>query len=107
MPRRRWLWILVALPLAAGLARLRFDADVLQLLPADLSAVRALQLQQRHFPEARELWVTVHAGDSDVARRTAQDISDQLSAWTNLVRSVRSRPAGQERPEDAAENIAW
>ena len=43
-------WLACVVVMVAGLARLRFDTDILGLLPADLPEAMALRLQQRHFP---------------------------------------------------------
>ncbi len=107
MNRRRWLWLLAALVLVTGLARLRFDADIFNLLPADLPAVRGLRLQQQNFSNARELLVTVQATDAETASSAAQAIATHLATQTNLVRSARSQPPWLEQPADAAENLAW
>jgi predicted exporter/lauroyl/myristoyl acyltransferase len=107
MNRRRWLWLLCAIPLAVGLARLRFDADIFNLLPGDLPAVRGLQLQQQNFSNARELLVTLHAAEAEAASNGARAIATQLATRTNLVRSARWQPPWLEQPADAAENLAW
>jgi hypothetical protein len=36
----RWVWLLLLVPVVIGLARLRFDVEVLDLLPGDLPAVQ-------------------------------------------------------------------
>ncbi len=46
-----------------GLARLRFDVEVLNLLQADLPVVQGLKLYQQHFASARELVITVSTTD--------------------------------------------
>ena len=107
MNRRRWLWLLCAIPLVVGLARLRFDADIFNLLPGDLPAVRGLQLQQQNFSNARELLVTLHATDAEVASNGARAIATHLATRTSLVRSARWQPPWLEQPADAAENLAW
>ena len=51
----RWWWLLLLVPMAAGLARLHFDSEILDLLPANVRAVQGLKLYQQHFTNAREL----------------------------------------------------
>ena len=58
---RHWPWLLALIPIAFGLARLRFDVEVLNLLPADVPAVRGLKIYQQNFANARELIITVRA----------------------------------------------
>jgi uncharacterized protein len=107
MTRSRWIWILTTLLLLAGLGRLRFDAEVLHLLPEELPVVRGLLQQQRYFANARELMITVQAEDPDAALRVAGALAGRLALQTNLIRGVRWQPPWREHPEDAAENLAW
>lgn len=104
---RRWLWALAALPLLAGLLRLRFDADIFNLMPAGLPAVRGLQLQQRNFADARELLVTLQSPDPEAATAAASAISSKLVAEPALVRAARWQAPWLEHPEDGIENLAW
>ena len=41
--RRYWFWLLLLIPVGIGLGRLRFDVEVLNLLPDDLPAVVDVQ----------------------------------------------------------------
>lgn len=110
MKRRHWLILLCALPLVLGLARLRFDAEIFNLLPEELPAVRGLQLQQRHFSGSRELLITVSTempSQLDFADSVASGIAKHLAARPDLARSVRWQPPWQENPAAAAENVAW
>ncbi len=107
MTRRHWVILVCLLPLLAGLARLRFDAEIFNLLPAELPAVRGLQLQQRHFSGSRELLITVSASSPDSAASVAKGIAEHLGARTNLARAARWQPPWLENPAAAAENIAW
>lgn len=107
MSRLRWPWILAALLVIAGLARLRLDTEVLHLLPEDLPAVRGLLLQQRYFAPARGLMITVRGEDPDHVTRAAELVATALSVRTDLAQEVRWRPPWREHPEDAMENLAW
>lgn len=107
MNLRHWLGLLCALPLVLGLARLRFDAEIFNLLPEALPAVRGLQLQQRHFAGSRELLITVSSSRADFAGTVAQAIAQHLAARPDLARSVRWQPPWLENPAAAAENVAW
>ena len=71
----RWWWLLLLIPVAAGVARLRFDAEVLDLLPGNVPAVAGLKLYQQHFTNARELILTLQAADADTATATAKQIA--------------------------------
>jgi uncharacterized protein len=109
MSRRwsRWWLLLLLVPIIAGLARLRFDVEMLDLLPSDVPAVQGLKIYQQHFTNARELIVTVRAPDRESAERTARSIADDLKRATNLIESVTWQPPWQEHPEQAAELIAY
>ena len=72
-------WILLFVAVALGLARLRFDVDILDLLPPDEPSVQGLKLYQKYFTNARELIVTLHAPDSD----TAEKLSGELALLGN------------------------
>jgi predicted RND superfamily exporter protein/predicted LPLAT superfamily acyltransferase len=104
---RRWLWLLLLVPLAVGLARLRFDADVLNLLPPDLPAVQGLQLHQRHFANSRQLLITLGGDDAEQLSESAKAIAQSLASQTSLVRTATWQPPWLENPGDAAENLAW
>ncbi len=71
----RWWWIVLLIPMAFGVARLRFDADVLDLLPARIPAVQGLKLYQDHFSNSRELIITVQATSAETAKSAAQAIA--------------------------------
>src|SRR5258708_14372506 len=99
--RFRWWWLLLV-PVIAGLARLHFDVDMLDLLPAEVPAVQGLKIYQQHFTDARELIVTVRAPDRDTAEHAARYIAENLRCATNLVAAVTWQPPWQEHPEQAA-----
>ena len=103
----RWWLLLLLVPVGVGVARLRFDAEVLDLLPAQVPAVQGLKLYQQHFTNARELIVTVRAADSDLAKTAAQAIANQLRAETNLISDVTWQPPWLEHPEQTSELIAF
>ncbi|MCZ7635828.1 MAG: MMPL family transporter [Verrucomicrobia bacterium] len=104
---RRWGWLLLLGPVVIGLARLRFDADVLNLLPGELPVVQGLKLHQRYFAQDAELIVTIAADDPDSAAHAAQLAAECLRADPDLVASATWRPPWLEHPEDTAEFIAW
>ena len=103
----RWWWLWLLVPIALGVARLRFDAEVLDLLPARVPAVQGLKVFQRHFTNARELIITVRAADADTANAAAPAIAKTLRAETNLVSDVVWQPPWLEHPDQAAELIAY
>jgi len=102
----RWWWLLFFLPVVVGLARLRFDAEVLDLLPSDVRSVQGLKLYQQNFANARELIITVRASDADAAEAGARNIAERLRPETNLITDVTWQPPWLEHPEQTAELIA-
>src|SRR5258708_2001177 len=104
--RFRWWWLLLV-PVIAGLARLHLDAEMLDLLPAQIPAVQGLKIYQQHFTDARELIVTVSAPDRETAEHAAKNIALNLQPATNLVAAVTWQPPWLEHPEQTAELIAY
>lgn len=104
---RPWIWLgLLALAIT-GFARLRFDAEVLNLLPSQLPAVHGLKIYQEHFANARELVITVKADSPENAEAAARGIAEHLRNRTNLVSTVTWQPPWLEHPGQAAELIAY
>jgi len=103
----RWWWLLLLVPVALGLARLRFDAEILDLLPAEVPAVQGLKIYQQHFTNARELLITVQAPDADAVKSAAQSIAGALRAQDGLVSQVIWQPPWLEHPAQTAELIAY
>ena len=102
---RPW-WLLLLIPLAFGLARLRFNLEVLDLLPANVPAVQGVKLYQQKFSNSRELILTVNAPDRELATQAARAIADKLRADTNLVADITWQPPWLEHPEQTSELIA-
>jgi predicted exporter/lauroyl/myristoyl acyltransferase len=104
---KRWWWALLLVAVALGLARLRFDVDVLDLLPPDEPTVQGLKLYQQHFTNARELVMTLRAPDSDTAEKLAGELAASLRRETNLVEEVTWQPPWMERPDQLGELLGW
>jgi predicted RND superfamily exporter protein/lauroyl/myristoyl acyltransferase len=102
-----WPWLLLLLPIAFGLFRLRFDVEVLDLLPPDLKVVQGLKLYQQQFANARELIITVKTEDAEGTEDVAQRVANALRKETNLVSSVIWQPPWLEHPEQSAELLAF
>ena len=92
---------------ALGLARLRFDVDILDLLPPDEPSVQGLKLYQKHFTNARELVVTLRAADADTAERLAGELALRLRQETNLISEVTWQAPWMEKPEQLGELLGW
>ena len=103
---RRWWWLLLFVAILLGAWRLRFDPEILDLLPADEPAVAGLKLYQQHFTNAREVIVTVQAADAETAAQFAETLAGQLRAATNLVADVTWQPPWLEQPGQLSELLA-
>ena len=104
---KRWWWALLVVAVGLGLCRLRFDVDVLDLLPPDEPTVQGLKLYQQHFTNARELVMTLRAPDADTAERLSGQLAARLRQATNLVADATWQPPWMERPDQLGELLAW
>ncbi|HEY3860517.1 MAG TPA: MMPL family transporter [Verrucomicrobiae bacterium] len=103
----RWIWLPVIVLAAIGLVRLRFDAEVFDLLPSNLPAVEGLKLYERHFANARDLIITLRGKDPEQTQTAAHAIASGLGPMTNLVESVTWEAPWMEHPEQLAELLAY
>src|SRR5258708_4944117 len=103
----RWIWLVLLIPIVIGLSRLRFDGEVFDLLPPDLSVVQGLKLYQQYFANARELSITVRATQSEEAENEARTLAERLRERTNLVASVPWEPPWLEHPGQVGELLAY
>jgi predicted RND superfamily exporter protein/lauroyl/myristoyl acyltransferase len=104
---KRWWWALLLVAVGLGLWRLRFDVDILDLLPPDEPTVQGLKLYQQHFANARELIITLRAPDAEQAERVAGELADRLRQQTNLVAEVTWQAPWNEHPEQLGELLGW
>lgn len=109
LPRRITigLWIVLPVLVALGVLRLRFDVEVLDLLPSNNRAIAGLKLYQEKFSNARELIITVHDSKADEAESAAHAIAEHLRKRSDLVTSVTWQPPWLENPGQTAELIAY
>ena len=103
---KRWWWVLLLVAMAAGAWRLRFNVEILDLLPPEEPSVQGLKIYQKRFTNARELVVTVRATDADKAEQLAGTLAEKLRAQTNLVNGVTWQPPWLEQPGQLAEILA-
>jgi predicted RND superfamily exporter protein len=104
---KRWWWVLLLVVVGLGFWRLRFDVDILNLLPPDEPTVQGLKLYQQHFTNARELVITLRAAEAEQAERLAGALAARLREQTNLVASVSWQPPWMENPAQMAELLGW
>src|SRR5437763_16228472 len=89
---RRGLFLLLLIAVGLGIYRLRFDVEVLNLLPAGEPVVEGLKLFQAYFANARELILTVRAKEPDAAETAARRIAERLRSEANLVATATWEP---------------
>ena len=104
---KRWWWALLVVAVVLGLFRLRFDVDILNLLPPDEPTVQGLKLYQKHFTNARELVLTLRAPEGERAERLASALAARLRQETNLVAEVSWQPPWLEDPAQMAELLGF
>ena len=104
---RQWLWLLLLVPIIIGFTRLRFDVEILNLLPSGIPVVAGLKLYQQNFSNARELILTVGGSEAEPVETAARVLAERLRAQTNLVTSVTWQPGWMEHPAQAAELVAY
>ncbi len=85
---KRWWWVVLLIAVGLGQWRLRFDVDVLNLLPPDEPTVEGLKLYQKYFANARELVITLRAPEAEQAERLAGALAARLRQETNLIAGV-------------------
>lgn len=106
MIMRRGLWLVLAALVVIGLVRLKFDAEVLNLLPRELPEVKGLVAYQDLFDGSNDLLITLKAEDSDIAKTHAGSLAKFLGGRENLTGGVRWQPPWEEHPEQASELTA-
>src|SRR4051794_27602165 len=116
MRSRHWLWLLLFVPVALGVVRLRLDVEVMDLLPSNEPVVHGLKLYQKYFTDAHQLVITVRGPSAEATEAAARKITGTLLAHTNLVTMViwqqpdelfGSGASDEELASRAAELIAY
>lgn len=107
--RKHWplLMLLAAVALAAGgLSRLRFDTDVLSLLPGDLPEVKGLKARHAAFAREDEAILLVETTGAETAEDAAKSLATVLEK-DGVVKRARWRPLWEEDPAGLAELVAY
>jgi thiamine biosynthesis lipoprotein ApbE/predicted RND superfamily exporter protein len=102
-----WFWLAFLLLAVLGIARIRFDIEILNLLPTKLPVAQGLQIYQQHFSDARELIITLEATTADDAEAAARALAQVLRSRTQLVAGVTWQPSWMENPAQATELLAF
>jgi predicted exporter len=104
---RFWLWAAVFVVVLLGFARLRFDVDILNVLPDDLTSARGLKELQKRFTKANELIVAVEATTADDAEAAARGVAKALRSLTHEIASVTWQSPWRENAGEATELLAY
>ncbi|MCH7228866.1 MMPL family transporter [Haloferula sp. A504] len=109
---RKWwsigLLIALAVVAASGLGRVKFDTDVLAVLPDEMPEVEALQAFQRVFSKKGELILLIEGDPDEVGPldELAGDLAGRLKE-ARVSEVVRWRPLWQDRDGGMTDLIAW
>jgi len=107
---RKGKYLLIAAGLAlviTGWTHIRFDIDILKLLPANLKQVEGLSLFLKHFSRDTELIITVEAATPDEAESATQAIADALHRRPDLASRAVAAPPWDDDPAGIAEFAAY
>lgn len=103
---RRWWWLLLLIPIAIGLTRLRFDTEVLNLLPAGTPVVEGLKVYQQHFSGARDLLIAVEGDDPDQLTDATRALAELIASKRNLAGDIVWQPPWSTDVRASAELVA-
>ncbi|MEP2774315.1 MAG: MMPL family transporter [Luteolibacter sp.] len=83
----------------AGLSKLRFETDILDVLPGDLPSVRALKVSQKHFDNDQRVALLLQSDDEEIYEEDvaefAEHMREKLSPAKVLYKSeLEEDPAG-------------
>jgi predicted RND superfamily exporter protein len=102
--------ILVASILVAsfGLTRLRFDTDILSMMPGDLPEVKGLKAFHEAFSRNDELILVINGSEEDAGNlaQAAESLGESLEA-EGRVKQARWKPRWDEDPQGIAELLAY
>ncbi|MFT4177098.1 MAG: MMPL family transporter [Luteolibacter sp.] len=102
------LLVLAILTATFGLIRLKFDTDILSMLPAELPEVKGLKAFHSAFSRQDELVVLIRGTDEDAGTLpdAAVSLAEKLRD-SGAVKSARWKPLWTEEPAGMAELIAY
>ncbi len=107
--RKWWLYgmLLAAIAVAAtGLSRLRFDTDILSMLPGGLPEVKGLKAQHRAFARQDEAILLLETGGEHSPADAAKSLAAALEK-DGVVKSARWQPRWTADPEGLSELLAY
>lgn len=92
----------------AGLTRLRFDTDILSMMPGELPEVKGLKAFHEAFSRNDELILVIQGGEQDAGTLAdaAESLGKKLQA-DSLVKNARWKPQWNEDPQGISELLAY
>ena len=111
MPRRWTLPVILAaavLLASLGLTRLRFDTDILSMLPGELPEVKGLKAFHEAFSRNDELIIAIGGSENEVGtlKDAAESLGKKLEA-AGLAKHARWQPRWAEEPAGIASLVAY
>lgn len=100
--------IVSILAASSGLMRLKFDTDILSMMPADLPEVKGLKAFHQAFARDNELIMLVEGSEQDEGSMpaAAESLAKHLEA-DGVVKRARWKPRWNDEPEGIAELLAY
>lgn len=91
-----------------GLTRLKFDTDILSMLPGELPEVKGLKAFHEAFARNNELIIAIEGGEDDAGTlaEAAESLGKKL-ANDGVATNVRWKPSWNEDPRGIAELLAY
>ena len=109
---RKWWKLAVLLLMVAvaglGLGRIRFNTDILSILPAEMPEVAGLKSYYEVFSLDEELVVLIEGGEEDAGSlgAAAEELAGRLKE-AGVAANARWKPRWIDRPEGMAELLGW
>ena len=103
-----FILVMAILLASSGLLRLRFDTDILSMLPPDLPEVKGLKAFQEAFSRDDELILLIEGGEADEGSMAlaAESLATHLEA-AGVVKQARWKPRWNDEPEGVAELLSY
>lgn len=100
--------IVSILAASSGLMRLKFDTDILSMMPADLPEVKGLKAFHQAFARDNELIMLVEGSEQDEGSMpaAAESLAKHLET-DGVVKRARWKPRWNDEPEGIAELLAY
>ena len=104
----RWIGVVLLFAgILSGLFKLRFDAEILNLLPEDVESVRGLGLYQAHFGGADDVIISMSGDDPDELQQAAASLAAWLVRAQNEVSDAEYQSPFLTTPRAFSGLIAW